>query len=249
MEVLGKLGIDGWLITAQIINFVLLLWLLKKYVYTPLIKNLENDEKKRRNLEAGVQILEDEKKQLQTDRDTSSTEAKKRSEQILEEAERIAEEVKATTMKEAEESKRVLLSLAQEEVKAEKLAVIEGVKKRLQTETREHLSETILKMKDSGLLSGLQRKYTDPMITEIKETPFTETQHIQGAVLAYAVAVDGDDMERIQTALREKLGHDMTWEVKEQSDLIAGYRLEAGGIELNHNFLEDITYATHSETS
>lgn len=248
MEVLGKLGIDVWLVTAQIVNFVLLLWLLKKYVYTPLIKNLENDEKKRRDLEAGIQILEDEKKQLQTDRDTSSTEAKKRSEQILEEAERIAEEVKATTMKEAEESKRVLLSRAEEEVKAQRLAVIEDEKKRLQTSTREHLRETILKMKDSGVLRELQRKYVDPLMSEIKEAPFTDAQSIHHALLQCGAPADGGDTERIKTVLHEKLGHDLELEVKEQADLIAGFRLEAGGIELNHNFLEDITYATHNET-
>ena len=45
MEILGKLGIDIKLLIAQIINFGLLLWLLKKFLYAPIVRRIEKDER------------------------------------------------------------------------------------------------------------------------------------------------------------------------------------------------------------
>lgn len=248
MNVLGQLGIDWWLVTAQIVNFVLLLWILKKYVYTPLIKRLERDEKDRADAAKGLQRLEEEKKQLMIDRDASLSETKKRSSQILEEAEAVAEEVKKTMLSEAQESKRVLLAKADQEVNAQKVIVIEEEKKKLQARVRQRLVDTISKMRDSGALHELQRKYADPMIAEIKDAPLTDTQNINHVTLEYGTGADGGDVERIKNSIREKVGHDFSFDVKDQSDLIAGFRVEIGGVQLNHNLIDDITYATHNET-
>ena len=41
MEVLAKLGIDWKLLIAQAINFIVLLWVLKRYAYQPILRALE----------------------------------------------------------------------------------------------------------------------------------------------------------------------------------------------------------------
>jgi len=248
MDVLGQLGINWWLVIAQIVNFVLLLWILKKYVYTPLIKRLEQDEKNRADGERKLRELEREKEQLTVDRDTSIAETKKRSSQILEEAEAVAEEVKKTMLAEAQESKRVLLAKADQEVGAQKIIVIEEEKKKLKERVRERLGDTISKMRDSGAISELQRKYVGPMIAEIKDAPLTDTQNINHVTLECGASADGGDLERIKNSIREKIGHDFSFEVKDASALIAGFRIEIAGQELNHNLIDDITYATHNET-
>jgi len=46
MEVLAKLGIDWKLLIAQAVNFVVLLWVLKRYAYQPILKALEARTKK-----------------------------------------------------------------------------------------------------------------------------------------------------------------------------------------------------------
>jgi len=43
MELLGKLGVDPRLLLAQIVNFGLLLLILNKFLYKPLIKKIEKD--------------------------------------------------------------------------------------------------------------------------------------------------------------------------------------------------------------
>ncbi|MFZ1627002.1 MAG: F0F1 ATP synthase subunit B [Candidatus Moraniibacteriota bacterium] len=55
MEVFAKLGIDWKLLIAQAVNFVVLLWVLKRYAYQPILKALEARTKK---IEQGLKDAE-----------------------------------------------------------------------------------------------------------------------------------------------------------------------------------------------
>jgi F-type H+-transporting ATPase subunit b len=46
MDILAKLGIDWKLLIAQVINFVVLLWVLRRYAYQPILRALEARTKK-----------------------------------------------------------------------------------------------------------------------------------------------------------------------------------------------------------
>lgn len=46
MEILAKLGIDWKLLIAQAVNFLVLLWVLKRYAYQPILRALEARTKK-----------------------------------------------------------------------------------------------------------------------------------------------------------------------------------------------------------
>lgn len=62
MEVLAKLGIDWKLLTAQAVNFLILLWVLKRYAYKPILKALEARTKK---IEQGLKDAEASQTKLQ----------------------------------------------------------------------------------------------------------------------------------------------------------------------------------------
>lgn len=99
MDVLAKLGIDWKLLLAQAVNFLLLLYILKRYAYRPILKLL--DERSRK-IEKGLAdaeaaekrlaaSLEEEKKVLALAREEArktleraETSAKKRDGEMLE---------------------------------------------------------------------------------------------------------------------------------------------------------------------
>ena len=62
MEVLAKLGIDWKLLIAQAVNFVVLLWVLRRYAYTPILKALETRTKK---IEQGLKDAASSQERLQ----------------------------------------------------------------------------------------------------------------------------------------------------------------------------------------
>ena len=75
MEVLAKIGVDWKLLLAQVVNFLVLLWVLRRFAYRPMLEFLE---KRTKRIESG---LRDAKLATQK---LSEIEAKERG--VLEEA-------------------------------------------------------------------------------------------------------------------------------------------------------------------
>ena len=105
MEFLGKLGIDIRLLIAQIINFGLLLWLLNKFLYRPIIERIEKDEAELARAKKLQEEFERQKNVLQEQEKQETAEAKERARQIIKEAEDVAQEVRSRAQKQIEEEK------------------------------------------------------------------------------------------------------------------------------------------------
>ncbi|MEZ4104558.1 MAG: hypothetical protein R3B60_04735 [Candidatus Paceibacterota bacterium] len=110
MHLLGTLGINIWLLIAQIINFALLLWIMNKLIYKPLINRIEKDEAIiDKALKTEAALVEKEKK-LEQKQKRYETKFKNKAKLIISEAEEIAEEIKKTAKEEAEQEKSSVLA-------------------------------------------------------------------------------------------------------------------------------------------
>lgn len=116
MEFFGQLGIDPKLLIAQIINFTLLLLILKALVYGPLIRKIEEDEEKLKKAQQIQLELEKEKADFLTQKAEEEKETKLRSDKIIDEATQIARDIRTR---------------AQIEMDTEKEAVLKQIKSRL----------------------------------------------------------------------------------------------------------------------
>ncbi len=116
MNFLGNLGVDIWLLIAQIINFIFLMWVLTKLVYKPLIKRIEEDEAAFAEVKKAREELEKREKQIEHKERLYIKNTKNKAKAILSEAEEIAESIKKK---------------AQTETVLEKKAVMQQVNQRL----------------------------------------------------------------------------------------------------------------------
>ena len=66
MEILSKLGIDWKLLIAQAVNFLVLLWVLKRYAYGPILRALESRTER---IEQGLKDAETSRAQLDAARE------------------------------------------------------------------------------------------------------------------------------------------------------------------------------------
>lgn len=92
---------DVKLILAQIINFGLLLWLLTKYLYKPIIEVLE---KRRAEIEAGLQKsqeLEEKLRDFEKEREKQLQEVRSEAQRLIKKARDDAEEIKKKILVEA----------------------------------------------------------------------------------------------------------------------------------------------------
>lgn len=108
-ELLGKLGIDIKLLVAQIINFGLLVVILKKFLYGPVIKRIEEDEEKLKAAEQQKELLEKEKTEIASYKEKTITDAHQKAKKIIEEAEDVSKKIKEKYENEARiEKKKVI---------------------------------------------------------------------------------------------------------------------------------------------
>lgn len=109
MEFLGGLGIDIKLLVAQMINFGLLLWLLARFVYRPIIKRIEKDETELKQAQIQKKELERQRIVFVQKEKNEIARAKQRAREIMEEAENIAQRIKDQARREAEQEKRAII--------------------------------------------------------------------------------------------------------------------------------------------
>ncbi len=157
---MGKIGIDWKILLGQSINFAILLYLLKRFVYTPFLSLLE---KRRSKIEQGIRnseeierkikkIREKEKRILNNARERAIQIAKaaeekgrKLSEKIVSEGERERERIIKEAMEEATRRKKEIKErMRKEAVKTSILLTEEILKKKLDREKDKNLIEQIL---------------------------------------------------------------------------------------------------------
>lgn len=129
MELLQKLGIDWRLLAAQLINFLILVFIMYKFLYKPVINLLDSRKEK---IEKGLRDAEKLGEELEKTKELRDREIKKAKQEamaIVEEAQRVAEvsgqEIKAKTKAEVEK----LITAAKSQMIQEKDRMMTEVKK------------------------------------------------------------------------------------------------------------------------
>ena len=119
MEILNQFGINPILLAAQAVNFLILLFILKKFLYKPILKVLEERKKKiedslknAEEIEKKLQLTEEEKEKILA---KTSQEAQKLLDGVKKEIELMKEEGKAEAQQEASR----IIQKGQEQLKAE----------------------------------------------------------------------------------------------------------------------------------
>lgn len=92
MEILGKFGINPILLVAQIVNFLIILFIVKKYALKPILQMLKS---RQTTIKTGLQQAEDARKLLEQTTEKEREVLKKahtQARELLEEAKKQAEE-------------------------------------------------------------------------------------------------------------------------------------------------------------
>ena len=128
MELLNNLGINGSLLLAQLINFGILLFVLYKFAYGPVLKILEERTKK---IEKGLKDAESSHKKLAEISEKESAvlvEARKNAQEIIKKSEEVAVKNAEGIVMLAKEQSDKLLEDAKKQIKQEKAKILAEVK-------------------------------------------------------------------------------------------------------------------------
>jgi F-type H+-transporting ATPase subunit b len=163
---LGGFGLDGKLILAQAINFIVVAFLLWRFAFKPVMATLDERQKK---IAEGLQFAEESKTQL--------AETEKRQAEVLREANTKAQEI----LHEAKDKAREL----EDKLKAETTSQIEEMRKRAEdanelerqkmlTEVRQEIARLVV------MTSGkvLQRELGDDEKARLDQAAATEISQL-----------------------------------------------------------------------
>lgn len=158
-ELIHNLGIDWRLLVAQIINFLILLFLLYKFLYKPILNLLEKRSRKiQKSLEDAKKIKEELKKTEET-RNKKMAEVQAQVQKIIEEANKNTEEVKSKTLDHAHQESEKIIKKTQEDIKREK--------EKMLAEVKEELADLVIKTSSKVIEKRIDEKTDKELIEKI----------------------------------------------------------------------------------
>lgn len=160
-ELIHQLGIDWKLLLAQVVNFLILLFLLKKFLYRPIIELLAKRRKAVEESAANTEKIAQELGAIESRKMTEIERAKKEADAIVQEAKRQAGTRQAEMLKEAELRIEKLLA------DAKKRAIEERAK--MMGEIRDEVSDLVFLATEKVLRERLPREAHERFVTETVE--------------------------------------------------------------------------------
>ncbi|MDQ3880150.1 MAG: F0F1 ATP synthase subunit B [Chloroflexota bacterium] len=121
MEFFDAFGVDWFKLAAQVLNFLLLLYLLNRFVYKPMLLPLLEERRKR--IEQGLQDAEQAKRDRElarAEREAALDQARTEAQAMIARATKIAEDSRAETVAQARAEAERVTQRARDEIEAEK---------------------------------------------------------------------------------------------------------------------------------
>ena len=234
MSLLGALGIDWKIFLIQVLNFLILFWILKKLFFKRFIAALKKEKEKSIRIQQGEQEIEKEKVEMKKREEEIIRKAKEKTSQIIAEGKEISEKEKERILKRTEEEVRAILKESRERAKRD----IELMKEKEKREIVNKAERVVGEVLSSTLSRELQRKYLDEIISELKKIDFSTIKGKEVVVVKIisAFLLDREDKKKLLDFLYARL-HNVYFKEEIDPSLIAGLKIFVG----DNKFLVDVS--------
>ncbi len=135
MEILNQFGINPLLLAAQVVNFAILLFILRRFLYKPILKVLEERKQKIADSLKNAEEIERRLNELSEKETEALIKAGKEGQKIIQQA---GEEYKQTVEEAKKEYERIINKAVED---AKKLTELEKV--RLEQHVKENLGDIV----------------------------------------------------------------------------------------------------------
>jgi len=122
----GFVSMDTFII--QFIILLLIIWVLKKFIFIPYLDYLDKWEDKQKKLEEDYKNIDALIAEANNEKESILKKARKQSEQMISEAETIAKNKRNSLLEKAEEEAKAIVNSGRAEIEKEKLSMLSEVK-------------------------------------------------------------------------------------------------------------------------
>lgn len=224
MGFLGRLGIDLKILLIQLINFALLLWLLSRFLYQPILRMIQKEEEELEKKRQQEKALAKEKREWERERKMMIEEAKKKSRRIVEEAEELAERIKIRAQRQARNQARKRLILDARRGEGRRRLDSWGVSK---GKILASLSLSLKEKVPSSVWQKIQDWFWEKMLEELADWMGKRNWQDGRVILESAFPLEKRKRQELVNLLARR-GKVKILE-KVNPDLLSGFRLGVGG--------------------
>ena len=227
--------VDWITVAAQIINFLIIVWLLNRFLYGPISRAMEKREAEirgrlddAREEREKAQALE---RQLQKDRAAFAAEREARLTAVRQEADEVARQLRAEVRGDVEARRVAWLA----ELREEKQAFLTDLRRSVSREFRELAHAALGALVDERL----EARMADVLVDRLGRLDRNEVQRLAaGARSSGAIeVVSGQELDaalrqRLRQAIRDQLGDDLDVRFAAPAPDLIGLRLKGGSMTL-----------------
>lgn len=165
MEILNNFGIQPTLLLAQIVNFAIILFLLKRFFYKPITKALDDRKKRIEESLKNADVIEEKLAKTQVESNRIIAEAQKSAQDLISEAKAQSQTIMDQASQQARMSIEEALIKAQNQIETHK----QEIKQQLEKETITLVIGVVKKVLGRTLKDNEKQELTLGAVTEIKK--------------------------------------------------------------------------------
>lgn len=221
--------IDWLTVIAQIVNFLVLVWLLRRFLYQPVIEAMERREQRiagrlqeadQREQTAGIKAQEYESKRLQLEQTRQ---------QRLSEAEAAAEEKRKSLLEEARKETDEQRRQWQAQVEQEKQDFLKGLRNYSVEAIQQMGRRTLADLANTELEAQIAQIFLQ-RLKSLDDATRKTLQDTQDSIrINSAFDLDAGTKGRITRAIHEQIDESVEVKYGQSTDLLCGIVLKAGG--------------------
>ncbi len=229
--------IDWITVIAQIVNFLILVWLLKRFLYGPIVKTMEErQERIAAEMEEARQREEEASEEAREHRE-KRRELEQRREELMQQASNAAEEHREELMSEAREEVEAVERRWHENLREERDAFIRELRRRMGSELCSVARHALAELANRDLqeqvvdvfierLDGLSEDRRAELLDAFEDAD-------QGAVVVTsAFPLSADHEKSVISSVHEILGESAEVSFREDEELLCGVSLNVGGVKV-----------------
>ncbi len=229
--------IDWFTVIAQAVNFLILVWLLKRFLYTPILNAIhEREEKIKSKLEHAENELA-EAKEEKAEFHRKNEKFEQRRESMLSEATEEADTLRRRRLEEARKEAEALRKQLEASFREEQ----ENLSREIVERTQREVFAIAQKVLSDLASAKLEEHITDVFLRQLREMEKAEKESLEAAlirsprdtVVRSAFEIPAGQRRKVETALTQIAGTNIELSFEKTPRLIGGVTLTAGGYKVS----------------
>ncbi|MBD3291694.1 MAG: F0F1 ATP synthase subunit B [Armatimonadia bacterium] len=226
--------IDWITVVAQIVNFLILLWLLKRFLYGPILQAMEDRQQRIQDQMQDAEEREAEAEEEARQHREARQELEQRRDELVHQAREEAQQRRQELVDQARVEVEALEERWHENLRDERDAFIRQLRRRMGTElcgvARRALADLANRELQAQVVSVFLQRLSDLDDQRREELRGALPDAERGPVIMSAFSLSAGQQKDLSSAVHELLDSDASVSFREADELICGVELSVGGI-------------------